>query len=435
MQLLVCFSGLLTLSSLVNARSHGGVTVGWKTPTSLWAIFPDNKHDTILLSLSSFYNRTTPCLFRGDLQSGEDATIAVSGCHNSSSTIVIISYKELLAEIIIGEDSAPENDQIEIDMGYALPPQEDLFPPGTLASFVGPLPSQVVVTTKIVYDRNLLDYFSRDHDQVKQWLHRVMDLSRPLLLHSSLDIKIELDIAGDYVYENVRIQADVPSLENLKYDVYPKYNNLIGAFTYSGQFGTVGMAWMGTACSTWGSAAGITELYREDNSEFHSARTYVHEVGHNLGMWHDFDSIHGGKDCDGQGLMSYGLTPDKWSSCSNEDFVDAYKRGLLYEGQRSTPLHECLKTGGGTRNPLAPPEGQRCSGRNYQGRNCCTRENPCDEGEGDCDWDIGCKGNLVCGHNNCKKFGLYFHEKDDCCETLTNEYEYDEDEDWDEYEY
>ena len=75
------------------------------------------------------------------------------------------------------------------------------------------------------------------------------------------------------------------------------------------------------------------------------------------------------------------------------------------------------------------PAGQRCAGRNYPpGRRCCTPENPCDEGEGDCDGaldgglndgDKGCKGSLVCGSNNCKKFGAYYHEKDDCCEAPT----------------
>jgi len=79
--------------------------------------------------------------------------------------------------------------------------------------------------------------------------------------------------------------------------------------------------------------------------------------------------------------------------------------------------------------PLDPPAGQRCAGRNYPpGRRCCTPENPCDEGEGDCDGaldgglndgDKGCKGSLVCGSNNCKKFGAYYHEKDDCCEAPT----------------
>jgi len=75
--------------------------------------------------------------------------------------------------------------------------------------------------------------------------------------------------------------------------------------------------------------------------------------------------------------------------------------------------------------PLEPPPGQRCAGRNYNGRRCCTPQNPCGEGEGDCDGagdgggndgNRGCRGDLVCGSNNCKKFGLYYHEKDDCCE-------------------
>jgi len=73
---------------------------------------------------------------------------------------------------------------------------------------------------------------------------------------------------------------------------------------------------------------------------------------------------------------------------------------------------------------LAPPVGQRCSGRNYQDRGCCTPEHPCDEGMGDCDGpldggehdgDAGCKGDLICGCNNCKQFGAYYHPKDDCC--------------------
>ena len=75
--------------------------------------------------------------------------------------------------------------------------------------------------------------------------------------------------------------------------------------------------------------------------------------------------------------------------------------------------------------PSQPGPGQRCAGRNYNGRRCCTPEQPCPEGEGDCDGPgdggqhdghRGCAGDLECGSNNCLQFGLYYHPKDDCCE-------------------
>merc|ERR1711936_1071771 len=78
---------------------------------------------------------------------------------------------------------------------------------------------------------------------------------------------------------------------------------------------------------------------------------------------------------------------------------------------------------------FSPPPGQRCSGRNYSGKRCCTPSQPCGLGEGDCDGPLdggvndghrGCQGDLVCGSNNCKKFGAYFHEKDDCCDLPQN---------------
>ena len=49
----------------------------------------------------------------------------------------------------------------------------------------------------------------------------------------------------------------------------------------------------------------------------------AHEMGHNFGMSHDFDDKHGGDNgvCNGQGIMSYGDAPSKWSSCSVSDFT------------------------------------------------------------------------------------------------------------------
>ena len=45
---------------------------------------------------------------------------------------------------------------------------------------------------------------------------------------------------------------------------------------------------------------------------------------------------------------------------------------------------------------------------------CCTVENPCGIGEGDCDNDNQCIGYLVCGTDNC---GSEFASQMDCCIT------------------
>ena len=64
----------------------------------------------------------------------------------------------------------------------------------------------------------------------------------------------------------------------------------------------------------------------------------AHEIGHGLGMDHDFSIIHGGNGdsetstnpCNNQGIMSYNFdrtaasTGDKWSSCSVKDFKAQY---------------------------------------------------------------------------------------------------------------
>jgi len=115
-----------------------------------------------------------------------------------------------------------------------------------------------------------------------------------------------------------------------------------------------------------------------------------------------------------RGLLSTQGKPQQFAEEPNPDYVA-----------------DIFEVGGGDNIPLEPPVGQRCSGRNYEGRRCCTPENPCNEGEGDCDGPLdggrndghaGCKGDLVCGSNNCKKFGHYYHEKDDCCEQPSIEF-------------
>ena len=83
----------------------------------------------------------------------------------------------------------------------------------------------------------------------------------------------------------------------------------------------------GTACKGWAKANGYTASINEKRgSVLSTAEVVTHEMGHNLGMAHDFSDVHAGKGCDGTGFMSYGEHPYQWSTCSVEDFNALYQQ-------------------------------------------------------------------------------------------------------------
>ena len=59
-----------------------------------------------------------------------------------------------------------------------------------------------------------------------------------------------------------------------------------------------------------------------------------------------------------------------------------------------------------------------CKGGKGDGE-CCESDDPenekCVEGQGDCDKDEGCTGDLVCGKNNCREYHKDAGPKEDCC--------------------
>jgi hypothetical protein len=61
---------------------------------------------------------------------------------------------------------------------------------------------------------------------------------------------------------------------------------------------------------------------------------------------------------------------------------------------------------------------ERCSGGTQdQVGSCCTATKPCEVNQGDCDDDEQCKGNLVCGENNCEP--KFTWTDADCCVVKT----------------
>ena len=77
-------------------------------------------------------------------------------------------------------------------------------------------------------------------------------------------------------------------------------------------------------------------------------------------------------------------------------------------------------------------------GSHSQIQECCSTSKQCSEGQGDCDKDSECLGNLVCGRRNCDDSKFPDYDKTDCCRKGTSardgeeeEAEYDDDEEED----
>jgi len=60
---------------------------------------------------------------------------------------------------------------------------------------------------------------------------------------------------------------------------------------------------------------------------------------------------------------------------------------------------------------------ERCGGDGdyYDVMDCCSNSQPCGLGEGDCDNDSDCEGDLVCGQNNCGPPHSLVSSEADCC--------------------
>ena len=97
---------------------------------------------------------------------------------------------------------------------------------------------------------------------------------------------------------------------------------------------TSGLAYRAKVCKTdYHSIKKKCSINLHVNYHTLTAKLMGHEIGHNLGMFHDFDSMHGGDSteestnaCNKQGFMSYNLVtgPNQWSECSKEDFTEHY---------------------------------------------------------------------------------------------------------------
>ena len=265
--------------------------------------FDDNSTDEIVLTpASNIPGEDTPCLFSGKLPRDPQSKVAVSGCKYSNTTslsIKSILVKEGLIDLsimngityeFILESELTANgfqmDTMEASgrikrqalrnsgKDFFIPPPN---PKKIRRRFRGPLPAKVSLKTKVKYDRSLKNYFGNSDQRTKEWISAVVELTKPRMAHSSLNLPIDI-VVEEVDFLNREIKADGASIGSLRPDSFTSY------FCADLGGGIIGVAYLGTACRTDGFGVNINELYTERNSELATARVYAHELGHNIGM-------------------------------------------------------------------------------------------------------------------------------------------------------
>ena len=148
--------------------------------------------------------------------------------------------------------------------------------------------------------------------------------------HSTLGSKVLVErLPVIKHYSGMNLRADGPSLESMYANTV---NDLNGAdlMLYMGYDsiggGNAGVAYLGKVCRN------DQDYKKQSISVYHTQISFMgyllaHEVGHNLGMSHDFAPKHGGNGgpCDKKGIMSYGGLY-QWSECSVNDFTEHYNK-------------------------------------------------------------------------------------------------------------
>merc|ERR1719222_1154030 len=250
-----------------------------------------------------------------------------------ADTYILKQDEEHIPELVKGEDAL---DALEIPADQQ--PQENVRPwPETK-----PLPKVASLETRVKYDRGLVTATGGD-TQAKQFISRAVEHAKTRL--HMLPIKVELSVVGSMQYQRSAGDSNGPWRANSYWIQKLRDENADKVVSHFARGGAAGIAYLGTVC---GGKYGVNineHINWPGRAEWVTGRTYAHELGHNLGMWHDFDSKHGGNNspgsggsCDGQGLMSYG-------SCKIHSSSDLLHR-KDFHCLGSCCLHACSQSRG-----------------------------------------------------------------------------------------
>ena len=348
------------------------------SPTDQLVRFQIVRNETLLL-LTWANNQTKEvwliqeeeeCIYRGTFREDPGSSVLVTGCRNQERGLQVQSsrFGDTLAtgdihggleaakrEVLQDDDVRPDDgrgqgtdhgrekrESIENPNFFNFQPSKHPVSAMDLpryAKFV--LPLRIYLAPSWI---RKFGSFQVGKSKAKEMLSHIRDW----FTHSSLNTKLYLTVPGGYIVEtDIEKSPSKGNIASVRDSLpTPPKGTLNVYLTASRSGSTLGIAYLNAVCDPDIAAS----LSTWNGNIIATAQTVAHEIGHNLGFCHEFETCGTDRNftC-GPGkwetgptnhLMNYNTPVNSWSNCSNTDFENYYKYLTTRHNQDF-----CLKTG------------------------------------------------------------------------------------------
>eukprot|EP00092_Neocalanus_flemingeri_P002271 GFUD01002422.1.p1 GENE.GFUD01002422.1~~GFUD01002422.1.p1 ORF type:complete len:235 (+),score=31.67 GFUD01002422.1:90-794(+) len=220
-----------------------------------------------------------------------------------------------------------------------------LFLPCLLSNHQATGTAKLVLHVRVYLDPNLTLLLNQS--SAEETARQTIQQASEILQYDSLNTKIELVLDGKLQVSPYHLD---PTREGLKkfteflqpplhIDGSPVAHIAVTADVGKKLKNGVGQARQSSLCSPTDKPIVIVKWLK--NEQQRTSTALAHEIGHLIGIYHDFRPVEGKRGSCGEGkysgtfIMNYGQNPPReiWSDCSNQDFRSYFESVILRDGQ------------------------------------------------------------------------------------------------------